>query len=101
MTPAEKFLAFIQDVPDLKKSKGSVKNKIWASQVREFLEQFQLSRGDMDQLSEVLSRIVAYHNSDSVYDELDLFLKLLLRKGLSQKPNSSVVQATPVRAMQP
>jgi predicted nucleotide-binding protein len=85
MSINEKINAFIGDIPNLKKSRNTTMNKIWVGQVREFLNQLNLSGTDIYQMNTTLNILENYTYEDAYYDNADLFLKLLYRKGLSAK----------------
>jgi len=108
MSQNENLLAFVRDIDSLRQSTNQQKNLIWTSQLREFLEQFQISQSDMYQLNDTIGRLISNSQVESPYEEMELFLNLLLRKGVTLKQKSPPLTtvltnafATPIRTIEP
>lgn len=95
MSVENNIKAFLSYIPDLQKSRTPAKNKIWTGQVREYLNQLNLTGTDMYQMNSVLNGLESDVYGNAQYESADLFLKMILQKGLKLKNETITTTNTP------
>lgn len=90
----KKLNEFIADIDELKTSMNVGQNKMWANQLREFLSKLKIAQSDIDDVYLLLDNIIKKFAFKIHYDQLKMFLRVLLRKDLSYLPKGVIRSST-------